>query len=125
MFCFNFVLWLSTLFNCLTIAHSPPSISPPTDIDHLKYAFISEDDDLGPMGNRGLLMQTDDQASQLAFAKLSSNNFNTTNINHSPASNSSINDIPFLQLQPPLSEDDYNFALEDSEGIVDLFDEII
>lgn len=74
-------------------------------------------------GNRNLLMQTDDQASLVN--KLNSNNFNSNNINHSPASNSSINDIPFLHLQPPLSEDDYNFALEDSEGIVDLFDEII
>ena len=118
------------LFCCSILAfissnhpHATRPLSPPPDIDHLKYAFISEDDDLGPMGNRGLLMQTDDQAS-LAFAKLSSNNFSTTNINHSPESNSSMNDIPFLQLQPPLSEDDYNFALEDSEGIGDLFDDI-
>ena len=109
---------------CHPLNHRPFLLSLSPDIDHLKYAFISEDDDLGPMGNRGLLMQTDDQAS-LAFAKLSSNNFNAPNTNHSPASNSSINDIPFLHLQPPLSEDDYNFALEDSEGIVDLFDEII
>ena len=93
-------------------------------MDNLRYAFISADDDLGPMGNRGLLMQTDDQAHQASLAKLSSNSFNhSTNINHSPSSNSSINDIPFLQLQPPLSEDDYNFALEDSEGISDLFEE--
>lgn len=83
-------------------------------------------------------MQTDDQSDQLLMHnKLStpttSINYNTTpttcstnsNINISPASNSSITDIPFLHLQPPLSEDDYNFALEDSEGIVDLFDEML
>ena len=118
-------------FQLTARSHLPPhsfsfTVSAPLDIDQLKYgyAFISEDDDLGPMGNRGLLMQTDDQAS--LANKLTANNFNhATNINHSPASNSSINDIPFLHLQPPLSEDDYNFALEDSEGIVDLFDEII
>jgi len=94
------------------------------NVEHLKYAFISEDDDLGPMGNRNLLMQTDDQANQAN--KLSSNNYSSsTNINSSPISTSSITDIPFLHLQPPLSEDDYNFALEDSEGIVDLFDEML
>jgi hypothetical protein len=31
--------------------------------------------------------------------------------------------LPFLSLEPPLSEDDYNFALEASEGIADLFEE--
>lgn len=31
--------------------------------------------------------------------------------------------LPFLSLEPPLSEEDYNFALEASEGIADLFDE--
>lgn len=69
-------------------------------------------------------MQIDDQANQL---KLNANyNAPTTNLtNHSPVSNSPINDITFLHLQPPLSEDDYNFALEDSEGIVDLFDEML
>jgi len=93
------------------------------NVDHLKYAFISEDDDLGPMGNRNLLMQTDDQANQLK----PNTNFNatptSTNLSNSPCS--SMNDITFLYLQPPLSEDDYNFALEDSEGIVDLFDEML
>lgn len=31
--------------------------------------------------------------------------------------------LPFLQLEPMLSEDDYKFALEQSEGIQDLFDD--
>lgn len=75
------------------------------------------------MGNRNLLMQTDDQANQLN--KLNANYTIPSNLTNSPDSSSSINDIPFLHLQPPLSEDDYNFALEDSEGIVDLFDEML
>ncbi|XP_013413632.1 transcription factor E2F6 [Lingula anatina] len=31
-------------------------------------------------------------------------------------------DVPFVCLEPPLSEEDYMFSLEDSEGISDLFD---
>ncbi|XP_029829432.1 transcription factor E2F2 isoform X2 [Ixodes scapularis] len=30
---------------------------------------------------------------------------------------------PFLHLEPPLSEDDYNFTLDKAEGIADLFDD--
>ena len=37
-------------------------------------------------------------------------------LNSSPTAN-----LPFLSLEPPLSEEDYNFALEASEGITDLF----
>jgi hypothetical protein len=74
----------------------------------LKFAFISEDDDLGPMGSKSFLMQTEDQL------KLA----NETALTSSPTSN-----LPFLHLEPPLSEDDYNFTLEESEGIADLFDD--
>ena len=41
------------------------------------------------------------------------------NVNCSP--NAAV--LPFLSLEPPLSEDDYNFALDASEGIVDLFED--
>lgn len=30
---------------------------------------------------------------------------------------------PFLHLEPPLSEEDYNFTLDQAEGIADLFDD--
>lgn len=74
----------------------------------LKFAFISEDDDLGPMGSKSFLMQTEDQ---LRLA-------NETAMTSSPTSN-----LPFLPLEPPISEVDYNFTLEESEGIADLFDD--
>lgn len=54
-----------------------------------RFAFISEDDDLGPIGS----------------------------------SRSYLSDQPFVALEPPLSDEDYNFALEASEGIADLFDQ--
>lgn len=38
---------------------------------------------------------------------------------------SSVGDVNFLPLEPPLSEEDYNFALEESEGLTDLFDEML
>ncbi|XP_049267513.1 transcription factor E2F3-like, partial [Rhipicephalus sanguineus] len=61
----------------------------------LKRALISEEDDLGPMGGRQLLVQTEDQL--LADS--------------------------FVQLEPPLSEEDYAFTLDQAEGIADLFDD--
>ncbi|XP_076350069.1 transcription factor E2F3-like [Tachypleus tridentatus] len=61
----------------------------------LKYALISEDDDLAPMG-KNFLLETEDQ-------------------NGDP--------LPFLHFEPPLSEDDYSFTLDDAEGLSDLFDE--
>lgn len=81
-------------------------VSADTDTDpSLKFVFISEEDDLGPMGSKNFLMQTEDQ---LKFAEAA--------LTSSPTSN-----LPFLHLEPPLSEDDYNFTLEESEGIADLF----
>lgn len=61
----------------------------------LKRALISEEDDLAPMGGRQLLLQTEDQL--LADG--------------------------FVQLEPPLSEEDYAFTLDQAEGIADLFDD--
>ncbi|GAB6019424.1 E2F transcription factor 3 [Chamberlinius hualienensis] len=65
-----------------------------TEEDTLKYALISEQDDLGPMGSKSFLLQTEDQ-----------------NLN-----------FPFLTLEPPLSDDDYSFTLDEGEGLTDLFD---
>lgn len=61
----------------------------------LKRALISEEDDLAPMGGRQLLLQTEDQL--LADG--------------------------FVQLEPPLSEEDYAFTLDQAEGIAELFDD--
>lgn len=110
----------------------------------LKHAFISEDDDLGLMGARDLQMQTDDQAAinnaqhgksgnassgagtgNASSATGVNNTSSVTNRQQSNCSPAPINDLLFLHLQPPLSEDDYNFALEDSEGIADLFGEML
>ncbi|XP_050033754.1 transcription factor E2F2-like isoform X1 [Dermacentor andersoni] len=68
---------------------------PSTEEVCLKRALISEEDDLGPMGGRQLLLQTEDQL--LADS--------------------------FVQLEPPLSEEDYAFTLDQAEGIADLFDD--
>ena len=64
---------------------------------------------MGPMGSKSFLMQTEDQ---LKFAN------ETAMTSSDPTSN-----LPFLHLEPPLSEEDYNFTLEESEGIADLFDD--
>uniref|UniRef100_A0A224Z1L9 Transcription factor E2F3 n=1 Tax=Rhipicephalus zambeziensis TaxID=60191 RepID=A0A224Z1L9_9ACAR len=68
---------------------------PSTEEVVLKRALISEEDDLGPMGGRQLLVQTEDQL--LADS--------------------------FVQLEPPLSDEDYAFTLDQAEGIADLFDD--
>lgn len=60
----------------------------------LRYALISEEDDLAPMGKH-FLLQTEDQNSEI---------------------------LPFLQLQPPITDNDYNFTLSEGEGISELFD---
>uniref|UniRef100_T1J7V0 E2F/DP family winged-helix DNA-binding domain-containing protein n=1 Tax=Strigamia maritima TaxID=126957 RepID=T1J7V0_STRMM len=60
-----------------------------------KQFFISEDDDFGPMGNRSIQLQTEDQ---------------------------NIDMQSFLNLEPTFSEEDYAFSLTDGEGIADLFD---
>jgi len=74
-------------------------------------AFISEADDMGAMGSKSYL--TDDHS---YFTPLPASM-------SSPTSNVLAVTLPFLHLEPPLSEEDYNFALEESEGIADLFDD--
>ncbi|KAH9372575.1 hypothetical protein HPB48_016479 [Haemaphysalis longicornis] len=92
-------------FASYTNARQTKTIAPSTDTKAgaamaggelcLKRALISEEDDLAPMGGRQLLLQTEDQL--LADG--------------------------FVQLEPPLSEEDYAFTLDQAEGIADLFDD--
>ncbi|RWS05595.1 transcription factor E2F3-like protein [Dinothrombium tinctorium] len=88
----------------------------------LKHAFISEDDDLGPMGSKSYLMQTEDQTNN--YIKMMHNYVNPMNDDIIPSSplgsGSSLVDLPFLHLEPPLS-DIYSFALDENEGIAELF----
>lgn len=35
---------------------------------------------------------------------------------------SSLSPLPFLTLEPPISDTDYNFTLDNTEGVYDLFD---
>lgn len=131
--------------------------------EQLKYAFISEDDDLGPMGGSGkssMMMMTEEAvmashngmgvtpgsssghhefrppssvADDHSYTANSSHfdpssspgGVNNITINSGTNSVASVAALPFLHLEPPLSEEDYNFALEASEGIADLFDEDI
>ncbi|KAJ1523514.1 hypothetical protein ONE63_001366 [Megalurothrips usitatus] len=69
----------------------------------LKNALISESDDFGPMGGRYQL-QTEDQHN------------NSVTDADSALSGSE----PFLSLEPPLT--DFNFSLEPSEGLTEVFD---
>ncbi|XP_070534442.1 transcription factor E2F3-like [Ptychodera flava] len=65
----------------------------------LKSATIDEDD-ISPLNlERSLLLQTEDQ-----------------HTSHDDI------DMPFVQLSPPIMEDDYPFSLAESEGLMDLFD---
>lgn len=146
--------------------------------EQLKYAFITDDDDLGPMGGSGKsaifqeaaslacpgnglatgnTLGTGNTPASSSTGQLSSNGFrpgsSTSNAEFNPSSvtddhsytaNSSAFDsspgtggnnhshppvigssLPFINVEPPLSEEDYNFALEASEGIADLFDDDI
>src|SRR2546422_304858 len=85
----------------LTISRLTHRLSDPMTAEEttLKFAFISEDDDMGPMGSKSFLMQTEDQ---LRLAN------ETAMTSSDPTSN-----LPFLHLEPPLSEEDYNFTLEE------------
>lgn len=141
----------------------------PEETEAMKYAFISEDDDLGTIGStKSYLMMSDGDAAESATATGASGikrepgtgdhnqaasrivpvaNVQTTYLSSpgssspritqstqqqlvphplilsSGANSSPTGSLPFLSLEPPLSEEDYNFALEASEGITDLFDE--
>ncbi|XP_077989783.1 transcription factor E2F3-like [Glandiceps talaboti] len=65
----------------------------------LKSATIDEDD-ISPLSlERTLLLQTEDQ--------------------HTSSDDI---DMPFVQLSPPIMEDDYPFSLAEHEGLMDLFD---
>lgn len=78
--------------------------SYPSSSGASKSAFISEDDDLGPVDARSFLLQTEDQAKLHSLLTSSPNSLQ-----------------PFLSLEPPISVEDYNFTLNDNEGIAELF----
>lgn len=70
----------------------------------MRHALISEQEDLAPcMGGRNFMLQTEDQP---PISPLESN----------------LDSLPFVHLEPPLSEEDYNFTLSESEGLADLFE---
>lgn len=173
---------------CATVTGT--AVLRPEETEAMKYAFISEDDDMGTIGStKSYLMMSESDVVAAAAAgnaaaaaaasasgirlepgtsgnsnnnnsSTSNNNMSTPagNVHHnaiylsSPSSSSSSSpriqqmpvqslvshplilsaasanssptgSLPFLSLEPPLSEEDYNFALEASEGIADLFDE--
>lgn len=85
-------------------------------------AFISEADDMGPVGSKSqsYLTMTDDH-SYYTPPPTTHNNVNSV-YTSSPTAALAVS-LPFLHLEPPLSEEDYNFALEASEGIADLFND--
>lgn len=131
----------------------------PEESEAMKYAFISEDDDLGTIGStKSYLMISEGdvvpaaEPATTAVKQEAGNSAGTSshthltpaaNVQHSStylsascsvagpqiimssgtANSSPRGSLPFLSLEPPLSEEDYNFALEASEGITDLFDE--
>lgn len=76
---------------------------------------------MGPMGSKSqsYLTMTDDHC---YYTPLPTSNADNSH-SHSSPTNSLAVTLPFLHLEPPLSEEDYNFALEESEGIADLFDD--
>lgn len=134
---------------CVTVT-SP--VLPPEETEAMKYAFISEDDDLGTIGStKSYLMMSEGETAEKE-TKSNNHKITTNTVHHtiylsssssSPstqqaqqvlashplilsgagANSSPTGSLPFLSLEPPLSEEDYNFALEASEGITDLFDE--
>ena len=157
---------------CATVTSA--AVLRPEETEAMKYAFISEDDDLGTIGSTKsyLMMSEGDVVAAESAATVpaasgikqepgtSGNNQSTSSNNNTstPAANvhtiylsspsssrstqqtqrqpaahplilsgsansSPTGSLPFLSLEPPLSEEDYNFALEASEGITDLFDE--
>ncbi|KAG8221926.1 hypothetical protein J437_LFUL002485 [Ladona fulva] len=98
-------------------ADDPDARSDPLSLCNI---LIRESDDYGPMGGGEFQLQTEDQhhtdMDPVSFSPGS----------HSSGvgiSSSSSNPEPFLSLEPPLSESDYNFSLDDhAEGLSDLFD---
>ncbi|XP_042879785.1 transcription factor E2F2-like isoform X2 [Penaeus japonicus] len=84
-----------------------PSPSLDLDDDSIRSALILGSDDLGPVGGK-LQLQMEDQSeggSEDLMLGCSSGS--------SP---------PFLTLEPPISDTDYTFSLDHTEGLSDLFD---
>lgn len=124
-------------FESLFTNHSSVLGEPLSENSDSRYAhaFISQDDEFGPLGSRTYLTQTEDQytlkSSTTAsshqtsiqssqFASSSQHHHHHNSHHHSPTSSPITSLIP---LEPPVTDDDYNFTLCESEGIVALFDD--
>ncbi|KAJ6222193.1 hypothetical protein RDWZM_000738 [Blomia tropicalis] len=83
------------------------------------HAFISEDDVFGPLGSRNFLAQTEDQIAKSSGSSPTSHQHNHHQTPFSPMSFVS----SLIPLEPPVTEDDYNFTLCENEGIAELFDD--
>ncbi|XP_015792045.1 transcription factor E2F3 [Tetranychus urticae] len=100
----------------------------------LKSNLASETDDFGSTSGQNYLIAIQDHTYGISKSMASSSHdtfmtsSTTGNTLSSPIASRSmsvVSELPFLHLEPPLSEEDYNFALEESEGIADLFDEML
>ncbi|XP_045604594.1 transcription factor E2F5 [Procambarus clarkii] len=77
------------------------------DDDSLRKALILGSEDLGPVGGK-LQLQMDDQSEGGSEDLM--------------LSCSSGSPLPFLTLEPPISDTDYTFSLDPTEGLSDFFD---
>ncbi|XP_042205331.1 transcription factor E2F4-like [Homarus americanus] len=84
-----------------------PSSSLDLVDDSLRKALILGSEDLGPVGGK-LQLQMEDQ-----------NEGNSEDVMLSCSSGSP---LPFLTLEPPISDTDYTFSLDPTEGLSDFFD---
>lgn len=85
-----------------------PSPSLDLDDDSIRSALILGSDDLGPVGGK-LQLQMEDQ---------SEGGSEDLMLGYSSGSSPP----PFLALEPPISDTDYTFSLDHTEGLSDLFD---
>ena len=136
---------------CLTIVLSLGDTSRYTS--RLANAFISEDDEFGPLGSRSYITQTEDQmyanksspltgfsspfqhSSQLGGGDAGGGGGGSgaggnggVDGDHPLDSFSPLHGLygspdRLIPLIPPITEDDYNFTLGENEGIADLFDD--
>ncbi|XP_053204466.1 transcription factor E2F3-like [Panonychus citri] len=125
----------------LTHAESVVKTEVKTDISvdtgigsSLKSNLASETDDFGSTSGQNYLIAIQDHTYGISKSMASSSHdtlmtsSTTDDLLSSPIASRSmsvVSELPFLHLEPPLSEEDYNFALEESEGIADLFDEML
>lgn len=96
-------------------------------MNRFAHALISEDDEFGPLGSRTYLSQTEDQMYATKSSPLTglSSPFQSSSQNGGGAhsENFIFGSPSLIPLDPPISDEDYNFTLGENEGIADLFDE--